>query len=322
MSNTANRVSRKRAKGTTSIQMPVPGRPAPRLRWIGFGGLMLVGLVGLLALGAWIARGSYQTPTEAPEAARVLAAQANLTFQILTPAYLPREFDRAGADLKIQEVSRGAEPIIEITYRTRRGATLVVREWLPGDLPMDLAYARPVQTKWGKGWLLTEGQGLTAVWVDVGSVRVSLFTYNGETIPKEQIVQIANTLGPASNQQVFTYAEPQAIKDVPVAPPLEVKTNDQGVQEFTLVITPGGYSPARFVLKKGLPVRLIFRQLGEVTGGGTVLLPVDPLNPTRLALRTASDKQVIEFTPEQAGEFAFTCEHGAYRGVMIVQSGG
>jgi plastocyanin domain-containing protein len=42
------------------------------------------------------------------------------------------------------------------------------------------------------------------------------------------------------------------IKEMAPPPPVEIKVNDQGVQELTLVVTPGGYSPLRFAVKKGV----------------------------------------------------------------------
>ncbi len=65
------------------------------------------------------------------------------------------------------------------------------------------------------------------------------------------------------------------MKDVPVTyslpPAVEVPLNDQGVQEVTLVVLPEGYNPAHFSVKKGLPVHLIFRQLGQVGCGDELI---------------------------------------------------
>jgi len=84
------------------------------------------------------------------------------------------------------------------------------------------------------------------------------------------------------------------------------------------VVTPGGYSPLRFSVKKGVPVRLIFRQLGQVGCGNELIFPTSPSNSVSVKLKSQDDQQVIEFTPQQTGEFQFYCSHQMYRGVMTV----
>ncbi len=45
-----------------------------------------------------------------------------------------------------------------------------------------------------------------------------------------------------------------------------------GVQEVVLVISRSGYTPTHFAVKKGVPVRIVFRQLGYVPGGNILLV--------------------------------------------------
>jgi hypothetical protein len=163
-----------------------------------------------------------------------------MPFQIMIPAYLPKEFNRAGMDILVNQSGPSGEPMVQLTYRTSQGATLFVREWVPGNPEIEiLANSRPIQTKWGKGWLLAEGGALVALWVDVGPTRVSVFTPSVGLLPREKILAIAESLGPASSQQVFTFVvDAPTIKDMPPAPPVEIKVNEQGVQELTLVVTP------------------------------------------------------------------------------------
>ena len=280
---------------------------------------LAVGL--LLAAGAWLSSGSRAAqPAQAPEAAKVLAVQEGMPFQILIPAYMPAEFDRAGLDIQANQIGPGGEPMVQLSYRTRRGASFFAREWVPVNPDMEiLANSRPIQTKWGKGWLLTQHQSLAALWVDVGPLRVSVYTPNPDVLTPEQLLEMANTLGPASNQQVFSFVvEQPQIQAVAPPPPVEIATNAQGVQEVDLIVTPGGYSPLRFAVKKDVPVRLTFRMLGQVGCGDTLIFPADPQNPTSLQLASEQDKQVFEFTPRQAGAFEFYCSHQMYRGIMTV----
>jgi hypothetical protein len=282
------------------------------------GGALIVSLVGI---GLWQTNANASTPHEAPEAEKVLAVQANMPFQIMIPGYLPAEFDRAGVDIQVDQSGPGDEPMTQLTYHTPQGATLFVREWVPGNPDKEiLANSRPIQTKWGKGWLLAQSETLVALWVDVGPTRVSVYTPNADMLPREKILAIAETLGPSSNQQVFTFVVNQpTIKDAPPAPPVEIPINADRVQELTLVVTPGGYSPLRFAVKKGVPVKLTFRQLGQVGCGNELIFPADPQNPSSLRLASEQDKQVLEFTPLQVGEFQFFCSHRMYRGVMTVR---
>jgi plastocyanin domain-containing protein len=126
-----------------------------------------------------------------------------------------------------------------------------------------------------------------------------------------------DTLGPAANRQVYS-----SVEDVPlsfsVPPPVEVSVGTDGVQELILIVTPQGYSPVHFAVKKNVPVRLIFRQLGEVGCGNELIFQWAPRRSDTLILASAADKQILEFTPEESGEFQFNCPHLIYRGVMTV----
>jgi plastocyanin domain-containing protein len=128
---------------------------------------------------------------------------------------------------------------------------------------------------------------------------------------------VLDTLGPAANRQVYS-----SIEDVPlsfsVPPPVEVPMGEDGVQELTLVVSPQGYSPVHFAVKRDVPVRLIFRQLGYVGCGNELIFPWGKRDTTTLILASEADKRVLEFTPGEAGEFQFHCPHFIYRGVMTV----
>jgi hypothetical protein len=302
----------------SKIQPPKPLQPLRRNQWLLFGGITAA---ILLALGAWAANTYAQAPRDAPEAGKVFAVQAKMPFQILTPAYLPAEFDRAGVEIQVDQNGPGGEPMVQLVYHTPQGAALFIRQWVPVNPEKEiLAASRPVETKWGKGWLLTQGDSLAALWVDIGPLRASVYSQSLDVIPEVRLLQIAETLGPSSSQQVFSFVVTTAeIKEMAPPPPVEIPVNANGVQEFTLVVTPGGYDPLRFSVKAGVPVRMTFRQLGQVGCGNELIFPANPQSPASLRLASASDKQVLEFTPQQAGEFQFFCAHRMYRGVMTVR---
>jgi hypothetical protein len=291
----------------------------PRRRWWFIGGASLVVAAGILV--TVLLTGGTPVAAQAPEADKVLSMQANMPFQILIPGYLPKEFDRAAMEIAADLSGPGGEPMVQMTYTSRKGGIVTVREWVPVNPDMEiLASSRPIETKWGQGWYLKEGEDLAAVWADVGPLRVSVYSQTLDRITGDQLLQVTETLGPASNKQVFSFVvNPSSIKEMAPPPPQEIPINAEGVQEFTLVVTPGGYTPLRFSVKKGVPVRMTFRQLGEVGCGNELIFPADPNNSTALRLDTPKDKKVLEFTPTTVGEFQFQCSHQMYRGVMTVR---
>ncbi len=290
-----------------------------RPRWI-----IIIGFFAIcvIVFAVWLFTNSTPAYAAAPEANKVLGVQSTMPFQILIPAYLPREFERAKVEIDVTQNGPSGEPMVQLAYRTQNGATVFIRQWVPGNPAKEVLYGSiPIQTKWGKGWLLSQGTSLSAIWVDIGPLRVSIYTQRVDVLPNERILQIADTLGPPSNQQVFFFsvATPQ-IKAADPPPVFEVPLNSDGIQELTLVVTPGGYSPLRFSVRKGIPVKLIFRQLGQVGCGNELLFPTDSTHRTELRLVNEKDKQELDFTPNEVGEFQFFCSHQMYRGIMFVKN--
>lgn len=91
-------------------------------------------------------------------------------------------------------------------------------------------------------------------------------------------------------------------------------TAQDGMQEVTITVD-GGYEPNRIVVKAGLPVRLKFDRkdpsscLEEVRFPDFRIARSLPLNETT----------TIEFTPEQPGQYEFTCGMNMFRGMVEVQ---
>jgi hypothetical protein len=286
--------------------------------WLPLAGVAVL----ILALGsAWWLNNYPAAGGQAPEAGRVQSMQASMPFQILIPAFMPRGFNRAGMQIKTSDTGPGGEAMAQLDYHTNTGESVFLREWVPIQADKEiLATSKPIQTKWGQGWLLVEGQDMIALWVDIGPTRVSVYTPDPQTVKQEQILEMANTLGPPSNQQVFSFVvNPPQIQVMAPPPPVVIPIDAKGVQEVTLVVTPGGYSPLRFSVKKGVPVRLIFRQLGQVGCGNELIFPADPQNPSSLKLASDQDEKTLEFTPQQSGVFTFYCSHQMYRGEMTVR---
>ena len=80
----------------------------------------------------------------------------------------------------------------------------------------------------------------------------------------------------------------------------------------------GGYSPDVIVVKQGVPVRLNFRR--EETSSCSERVVFGDFHVARdlPAFKTTP----VEFTPDRAGEFTFTCGMNMMRGKLIVVRGG
>jgi hypothetical protein len=102
-------------------------------------------------------------------------------------------------------------------------------------------------------------------------------------------------------------------------PAEEVPVNAEGVQEVVLVVSRSGYTPIHFAVEAGVPVRLVFRQLGYVPGGNELFVRWGEGQETYLILASPADTKVLDFTPEEPGEYRFSCPHDWYEGVMTVR---
>lgn len=277
-------------------------------------------LLALAAVAAWQYQSFIQGKHEAPEADRILSAQAGTPFQILIPAFMPKQFIRKDVDINLEEVGPGGEPMVQLAYHDRDGNSLFLREWVPINPDKEvLAGSRPVQTSWGKGWLLKQGEELVALWVDVGPMRISIYSPFARLVSAEEILQMGETLGPASNAQVFSFVvDLPEVRAVEPPPPFVPEITAEGVQEFTLVVTPGGYDPLRIQLTKGVPARMTFRAIGQVGCGKELIFPFGSNTSLEGTLIDESDVEVLEFTPAENGVFEFHCSHQMYRGILTI----
>ena len=87
-----------------------------------------------------------------------------------------------------------------------------------------------------------------------------------------------------------------------------------GIQEVK-VIVKGGYSPDVIVVKKDIPVRIDFYRDETAECSDTIVFGDFNIRKPLPAFKTTS----IEFTPEESGEYTFTCGMGMMRGKLIVE---
>jgi hypothetical protein len=287
-------------------------RQKRRLLSIGMlGGAFLLACLLISGFVWW--KNTNSQPRLAPEAEQVLSAQIGLPFQALIPAYLPAHFDREKVEIQLDQTGPGGEPMLQLSYPTPKGNTLVLQEWLPDETQV---YTSAIQCQ----CFCMAGQqvGPAQVGIEVGSLRVAIKISASNLLTYEQLSFLLDTMGPAANQQIFSrMAEVPAAFNMP--PAVEIPLNAQGVQEVTLVVTPDNYTPQHFAVKKDLPVRLVFRQIGQVGCGNELIFQWGKDKSATLILASAADKKELEFTPEEAGDFRFNCPHLIYRGVMTVE---
>jgi hypothetical protein len=308
-----------------------PGRRRGWKAWA----LLGLALAVLAISGFTLLRGSFADPKEAPEAALILDAQAGLPFQVLIPAYLPAGFKRAQVQVDPHLTGPAGEPMIQIRYPGRAGSALIFREWLPAQPdPNQSSSAETLQPQTVRCQCHCRSRSecdFTDMEVIIGSLHVLVETTAPSTVTllpfdlltasevtAQQMQFILNTMGPAANRQIFS-----SMKDVPLTASLpdaaDVPVNASGVQEVILVVTPQGYTPAHIAVQKGMPVRVIFRQVGEVGCGDELIFQWGDGKSADLRLASADDAQTLEFTPGEAGTFAYHCPHFIYNGAMTVR---
>lgn len=89
---------------------------------------------------------------------------------------------------------------------------------------------------------------------------------------------------------------------------------EDGAQTFNILVK-GVYSPSVIKAKKGKRVRINFRREESAECSRLVNFP-----DFRIRKELPENKTVtIEFVPERAGEFIFTCDMSMYQGKLIVE---
>lgn len=93
-----------------------------------------------------------------------------------------------------------------------------------------------------------------------------------------------------------------------------VEEGAMGVQQVKITVK-GGYSPDLIVVKQGRPVRLDFYRDETASCSEEVVFGDFGIARPLPAFETTA----IEFTPDKAGEFTFTCGMNMIRGKLVVE---
>lgn len=88
----------------------------------------------------------------------------------------------------------------------------------------------------------------------------------------------------------------------------------RGTQEIDVTVK-GGYEPDVIIVKKGMPVRLNFYRDETSSCSEQVVFSDFHIARHLPAFKTTA----VDFTPNRAGEFTFTCGMSMLRGKLIVE---
>jgi plastocyanin domain-containing protein len=94
---------------------------------------------------------------------------------------------------------------------------------------------------------------------------------------------------------------------------IHARPTQAGVQEVNILVK-GSYSPDVIVVEKGRPVRLTFYRDETASCSEQIILSDFGIARDLPAYKTTS----VEFTPNKAGEFSFTCGMRMMRGKLVV----
>ena len=91
-------------------------------------------------------------------------------------------------------------------------------------------------------------------------------------------------------------------------------SSSSGVQQVAITVK-GGYSPDIIEVERGKPVQLSFYRDEENGCSEELLIPDFSIRRDLPAFQTT----LVEFLPQQAGRFEFTCGMGMLRGSLVVK---
>ena len=95
---------------------------------------------------------------------------------------------------------------------------------------------------------------------------------------------------------------------------VRASASEDGVQEIEVQVK-GGYTPDLIVVEAGRPVRLDFHRNETADCSEEIVFGDFGIRKRLPAFQTTP----VEFTPEYAGEYVFTCGMGMLKGKLLVE---
>jgi len=90
-------------------------------------------------------------------------------------------------------------------------------------------------------------------------------------------------------------------------------TLENGVQIVKMVENNRGYSPNKFTIKKGVPVRWVIDAQAPYSCASSLMV-----SSLKIQKSLKAGENIIEFTPEKTGKIPFSCSMGMYTGTFNV----
>ncbi len=90
-------------------------------------------------------------------------------------------------------------------------------------------------------------------------------------------------------------------------------TLENGVQVVRMTENNNGYSPNKFSIKKGVPVKWIIDAKAPYSCASVILIP-----KLKIQKFLSAGENIVEFTPTESGSLPFSCSMGMYTGVFNV----
>ena len=122
----------------------------------------------------------------------------------------------------------------------------------------------------------------------------------------------ADTTGAAQATGAMQGAPPAAPAEEPALPEME-----NGYQVLHVQASVLGFEPRTIRLRPGVPARLVFTRTDDNECMEKVQIPAFGVEQTDLPL---NEPVTIEFTPDEGGEFTFTCGMEMQTGTIVVRA--
>jgi uncharacterized protein len=144
-----------------------------------------------------------------------------------------------------------------------------------------------------------------------GKVGQYLFRLAGAAVILLGFYNFSNGLALTGHPIAFTFATSKSTATADVDPNV---TDEAGTQVVKTSFTSSGYTPTSFTVRAGKPVRWEIDGSGNA-GGCRSVFQVPAFNVRKLM---SNGMNVVEFTPDKPGTYAFSCGMGMYPGTFTV----
>jgi sulfite exporter TauE/SafE len=151
--------------------------------------------------------------------------------------------------------------------------------------------------------------GLTSVIKGIFAQR--FFKFSGIVVAGLALFNINNGLN-LTNWNLWTGAETEANKVIAQSADPNVKM-ENGVQVVRMTESARGYTPNKFTIRQGIPVKWII-------DGQELYSCASSIVASKIGVRKnlSLGQNIIEFTPKEIGQIPFSCSMGMYRGAFTV----